>query len=918
MYFNPNESTAVLRVHSSNFNPRVTRIGCIIAKVLEVGGVDYSGKKVRAGTWVISSPDPLVKLFVGRSAFEGAEDAEQMSGHIVAVMPEGMPRGVSLTATIDTRGKGSKAGLTATPGVDYRERLRGVTIDESSFTYYRGSTDTWVGGADFSVPIRDDKLREGDETFEIILRPDPAHSGLVRYELVNEWTECGNGCVHRATIIDDDPMPAMDLSVSADAIMEEGETSSRAMVSITNGARFADDQMVTLALGGTATMGADYTVSPADADRAMPDYQVVLPARSASAEVTLKAMSDEVDDPGEKIEVSAALDGSAIGHMQSVEIMNHEIPLPKISLGANRETIIGSMEDLVLTLTREGSLSERLALTIEVEQDQHWLPWPSCPVAFAAGEGTTTVTVPHGVFSPDVVQSGNLTLRVKAADGYDTDGAEVTVHVVSQEGPAVRVFFDRNTYRFAENDGGATAMLIAEAAPGMPRGTTIAFSMFSQSGTAIADEDFKGVSRQVTLPEEDFSYQHGSWQVRRRMPVTLLDDDVREGDETCDLVLAAVRDAQADLGLRAVTPVDITDDEDVPEMNLRLSADEIAEKGETSATATVSITNGKVYATDQLVTFSLGGSATQGADYRVSPSDADRSAAGHQLNLSAGSNSVALTFTALDDGAQDPGEEISLAVDHEGHAIGNGSIRIRDRVPGPTVDITFEGVGASSDTKAQGVATGPFTTRLVFSEPVRGFEAEDLDWQTLAGSTEDGTSIGIFLWDFTEVRKGVEYTVEMMPTQNGVVHIVVWDGSVTSVATDAGNQWGLGALGVKFPRDRLLVAPADLVVHEGGASREVAIVLTSEPTGDVTVKVSGMAGTAVSVDQPEIRIERKFWTTGRAVKVSAGKDVNAVNETVTLKVDARGGGYEGRSAKAVVHVMDKSVEQCWRRCGRRG
>ena len=906
VYFYPNETTAVLRVHRSQFNPAVTRIGCIIAKVLEVSGKDYSSKKVRAGVWVISSPDPLMKLFVGREVFTDAEDAGQLSGtHVVAVMADGLPRGVSLTARIGTRGKGSQPGLTATPGEDYEPNIRAVRIDESSFRLF---DDTWVGGGDFVVPILDDNLREGDETFEIILEPDPELSGLVRYEQVHEWTECGgSGCAHRVNIIDDEEMPAMNLSVSEHTIMEEGETSSTAMVSITDGVRFADEQMVTLALGGTATMGADYTVSPADADRGLPDHQVVLPARSTSAEVTLRAMSDEVDDPGEMIEVSAALNGDAIGHMQAIEIMNQEMAKPKITLAANRETIIGSMEDLVLTLTREGSFGDRLPLTIEVLQDQQWLPWSSCPAAFEAGAATASVTVPHDAFSTSVVESGHLTLRVRAVDGYDTDNATVTVYVVSQEGPAVRVFFDQDTYEFAEDDKDATVVLVAEAAHGMPRGTAVAFSLASKSGTAIGGEDFQSVSRQMTLREEDYSFQDGSWQVRRRMPVTLFDDQVREGDETCDLVLGSVRGSPSDLGLRAVTPVDITDDEDIPEMSLRLSANEIDEEGETSAAATVAITNGKVFATDQAVTFRFGGSATHGTDYKVSPADADRSAPGHQVALSAGARSLSVTIGAKDDDVDDPNEHIEISVTHAGHAIGSGSIHIRNHAPpaGPTVKVVFDEVRPTQDPLAKWAATGPFVARFTFSEPVRHFAQENVDWGTQAETTVDGTPIGVHLWDFTEVRRGVEYSVRIMPTQNGVLWIGVDPGEVNSVATGAGNQHGASSVRIEFPPNRLLVAPGELTVNEGDAQgADFLVVVTSAPTGAVTVATSGTEGTQVKLDQPTLEVPQEYWNSARGVTVTGGVDADRKDETVTLTVAASGGGYDRKSAEVVITVRD--------------
>ena len=904
VYFYPNDTTAVMKIHRSKFNPDVTRSGRVIAKVVKARG--YNIDKAKAPVWVISSPDPLVTLFVARKVFRVGEDAGQPSGaRVFATMAPGMPRGVSLTASLDTRGKGSQPELTATSGEDYEPPRKALVINESSFAPAGGD---WVGSAAFVLPILDDDLREGDEVFEVILEVDSELSGLVRYRESIFGKQCASGCVHRVHITDDDPIPEMDLSVSAEEIMEEGETSSIARVSITNGGRFEDEQVLTFGLGGTATMGADYAVSPSDADTGMPGYQVILPAQSASVGLTLKAMSDEVQDPDEKIEVSAALDGDAVGDMQAIRIMNQQVVLPKITVAANRPTIIGSMENLVLTLTREAPLDERLTVTVRLAQDQDWLPWTSCPVTFAAGAATASVTIPHSVFSTNVVASGHLTVTVSAVDGYDTDNATATVYVVSQEGPAVRVFFDQDSYRFGEDREDATADLIVEAAPGMPRGTTVAFSMFSESGTAQANEDFKAVSRQMTIREEDFSFQNGSWQVRRRLPVTLIDDEIREGDETCDLVLESARDAQADLALAAVTPVDITDDEDIPEMDLRLGADEIEEKGETSSTATVSITNGKIFATDQVVTFKLGGTATRGEDYKVSPRDADESASDHQVELQAGSRSVGMTFTAQDDDVRDPDEEIRVSVAHDGHAIGNRSIRIRDRQPGPMVEVTFEGVRSVHNAHIAGIARGPFTTRIVFSEPVVGFAEDIISWQTHAGTTEDSTNVGLLPWDFAEVRAGVEYTAEMMPTQNGEVHIGVKAGEVISVATGAGNEWGYGRLRIELPKDRMLVAPTEVAVYEGGADpARFMVVLTSEPTSDVTITVSGMEGTALAVDWPTISIKREFWRVGWVVSATAGHDANVTNETVTLKVSPAGGGYDGRDANVVVTVKDDDV-----------
>ena len=899
VYFYPADTVAVLKIHKSKFNTAVTRPGCIVAEVVRLGEVDVEGLPT-ATVAVISVPGPMVTLSLNRAPDTFAEDGGQASQRLVARMTLGLPRGVEVAARIGTRGKGSSE-LSATAGEDFEALSRTVVIPEDAYELQEG---WWVARADLSLALFDDDMREGTETFELTVQPPSDQSEKVRF-LNSDGTRCWGRCKNLMHITDDEGIPAMDLSVSAEEIMEEGETSSTAMVSITDGVRFEADQSVTLSLGGTATMGADYAVSPADADEGTPGFQVVLPGESASTEVTIKAMSDEVDDPDENIEVSAALDGDAIGDMQAIRIMNQQVVLPKIAVAANRSTIIGSMEDLVLTLTREAPLDEALTVTLQLTQEQRWLSLTSCPVTFKAGEATATVTLRHSGFSTSVVESGDLTASVHAVDGYDTDDATATVYVVSQEGPAVRVFFDQDSYRFGEDREDATAVLIAEAAHGMPRGTTVAFSMSSESGTAKANEDFEAVSQQMTIREEDFSFQNGSWQVRRRLPVTLIDDEIREGDETCDLVLESAGDAQADLALAAVTPVDITDDEDIPVLAFSVKPGEMRERDESSSTATVAITNGKTFAADQTVTFAFDGTADEGADYLVAPADADKQALDHQATLAAQSTSVGVTLKARDDGDHDPNEKVEVSATHDGDAIGNGVIRIVDRPLGPEVAVTFEGVDPPRDHLTAGVARGPFTTRFTFSEPVEGFVQDDVVWQTHAGTTLYGTPIGVLLWDFTEVRAGLEYTVEVMPTQAGRLYIVVNPASAISVATGDGNQHGAGNLEVKLPENRMMVAPAALAVDEGnGAGAQFLVVLTSAPSGTATVTVSGMESTDVQLERPTATFSGTSWTAGWAVTVKAGTDADAVDETVALTVSASGGGYDGKTAEVVVAVRD--------------
>ena len=88
------------------------------------------------------------------------------------------------------------------------------------------------------------------------------------------------------------------------------------------------------------------------------------------------------------------------------------------------------------------------------------------------------------------------------------------------------------------------------------------------------------------------------------------------------------------------------------------------------------------------------------------------------------------------------------------------------------------------------------------------------------------------------------------------------------------------------------VTPLSLTVAEG-ASETYTVVLTSQPTDDVTVRVGGHAGTDLTVSPDELVFTTTNWGGLRTVTVTAGEDGDAADETVTLTHAATGGGFGG-------------------------
>lgn len=646
--------------------------------------------------------------------------------------------------------------------------------------------------------------------------------------------------------------------------LEEGETSSSATVSIPNDKPFAEDQVLAFALEGRATNGIDHMVSPDDAE--------------------------------------------------AVRIVNRRMQMPRITLGAQRDTIIAGLDFLVLTASREGSLDNSLSVTMQLTQEHGWLTDASITLVFPAGRKHSSEILPPTAFSSAVVESGTLTATLDSVSGYDTGDAAVSIFLVSQEGPAVKVFFHQDSLRVREDGSELEVVLVARAAAGMPRGATFDAVVTSAAATATSPEDYEPLPHTVVFQEEAFMLVDGLWQAELRMLLSPVDDNRREGSETFDVLIGPSAtlfpEVQFSDTRGAPCPnecrmhVEITDDEDIPAFALSLSEDEIHEEGETSSIATISITNGKTFATDEIFTFELGSDAIPGHDYNVTPADVD-DGTGHQAILPVGFSFLEVGFTAIDDEREEGDKEIRFRATHDGNAIDKGAIRIVDRALGPEVDITFEDVRAPRDEYTAGVATGPFTTRFTFSEPVSGFTEEDIRWSTHSLTTIDTTNIGVIIWDYTEVRPGLEYTARMMPDQNGRLWIIVDPGVATSVGTGDGNEIGAKSLWVDLPPNRLMVEPRTLTVTEGDTDgAHFLVVPTSPPTGDVTVTVTGMDSTDVDVDWSTWTFGLPYWNGGWAVKVTAVHDADAANEQVGLWVKASGGGYDGRGADLVVNIRD--------------
>lgn len=509
-------------------------------------------------------------------------------------------------------------------------------------------------------------------------------------------------------------------------------------------------------------------------------------------------------------------------------------PLPKITLAARPDTLIANMEQFAIAVMREGPLDNPVTVTLRFQQDQPWIDFSSRRVTLRAGERLRRVGWASDFVSASVTSSGTITVTTDSVSGYDISDASTTMFVISQEAPPVEIAMAASSYSFQEAEGDAYVVVVARMLPGLPRGVRFPLLLTSEdvASGATASRDYRPIGcrplqrcSSLWIRAGEFVLEDGSWVARRRVALKILDDEVREGPERLDLVLEphpyweeVVQPANPDgasCGMSCRVAVSITDDEDIPALSFETSRGTIFEDSETSSTATVSITNSKSFASDQVLTLTFDGTATEGVDYSVTPADIDDGAMNHQLRLPARDADAGVTLRAVNDSIDEPQETIEITATLDGVTIGGPrTIRIEQEPSGPRVTVGLEGVEPPANPGENATATGMFTTRYVFDEEVEGFTLDDVYFSTAAGSTADGLPIGVTRTNFTEVRAGLEYTVVMTPTKSGLLHVGIEPDAAFSVATGAGNRATFKAIRINLPASRMAMETASHILDE--------------------------------------------------------------------------------------------------------
>ncbi|MFN0050638.1 MAG: Calx-beta domain-containing protein, partial [Planctomycetales bacterium] len=321
---------------------------------------------------------------------------------------------------------------------------------------------------------------------------------------VDEGTENG---VQQVSVTILDPH-LVTLAVDPASIAENGGVTT---VTVTQSHVSAVDTTVTLAFSGKALIGTDYEAS---------DVQVVIPAGSLSASITLTGKDDALYETAEDIivDIDSVTNAAEDGTQQVTATITDDDSAPTVTLGAVPENFAedGGASTITATLSAVSGLDTTVDLDFS-------------GAAVLGTDYTSTgvqIVIPAGALSASVVLTGSSDAIYEAdedvfvdisgvTNGTEDGTQQVKATIIDDEAPP-KVTLDVSPATFVEEGGTTTVTATLSAVSGLDTIVNLAYSGVAAHGT-----DYSGAT-QIVIP---------AGQQSASITLTGLDDAVYEPDE---------------------------------------------------------------------------------------------------------------------------------------------------------------------------------------------------------------------------------------------------------------------------------------------------------------------------------------------------------------------------------------------------
>ena len=837
-------------------------------------------------TLVDSEHDPDETLTVTLTGAESNDRQMQYTDHVATTtLLEGdiqtasvkfvraQEEGQDLTFSVDLS-EAAESDVTVKLRTEEATGQANAAEENSDYTPATGTYTLKEGNSklEVTVPTVNDNLVEGDEVVRLVLSEATREvDGQPESLILGITTATG-------TILDnDEPPTALTLTISPASGAEDAGMASLTVTGTLDGdSVLAGDLSVALTVeDGTATVNDDYTAQTGS-------LTISAGSNSGTATLEVTPVDDDLYEGDETVSIVGSVEDITVTPATFTITDDESVPtgvVLTVNTRSVREgdgeqalsvsgTLQGSSvlaEDTEVTLAVEG-----VSLPAEEEGDDPTVAATSDDYSFTgvtliipAGRTTGTATLDLTP-TDDIVAEGSETMQVAGrAGGLSVTPAVLTLQDNDQEPSQVRLTVKPKT--LDEGAGSTSLEVTATFDGGTARlaATIVDLSIYDVSATVNTDYE-AGTPGPLAISAGELS---GTSTVL----LTIVDDGYFEGDEDI-----AIRGANTDPGLPVSgVRVSITDNDASSDV-IRLSLDR----------DTINEGDGQQRL---MVTATLGGVASRVADTVVQLSLADGTAVADDYTGQAG-------YLTIPTGSQEGTGTVLVTVTDDEIDEGDETLEVRGEVSGQAfnftpatitiVDDDERGVVFSADQVVIGEGRDYIYTVALDTQPTQ-------DVTVTVNNPTDNLEV-------TATPRSLTFTTENWNTPQTVTVSADHDGdAVDDSATVTHGVSGGGYDGVTVPDvavtvtdDETLgvvISPTAIAVQAGGGNT-YSVVLGSQPAGDVTVTVSGQAGTDLSLGglspTNTLTFSTGNWDTVREVTVGAAEDAGAGEVTLSHGVSS--------------------------------
>ena len=661
---------------------------------------------------------------------------------------------------------------TADSGDDFTALGGSVTIAANSTT------------ATITVPVTDDALVEGTETVIVTLTGITTGEAGVTIDTANDDASIN--------ITDNDSA-----TVSIAGTTAGNETGpANGVLTVTQTVISDGDTVLTYSVAGTATSGDDFTALSGT---------VTIPANTLTATITVPVLDDALVEGTETVAITltgitaepgVTLDAGADN--ASINITDNDSATVSIggTTAGNETGPVNGVLTVTQTVISDGDtvLTYSVAGTATSGDDFTAL---SGTVTIPANTLTATITVP---VLDDALVEGTETVAITltgitAEPGVTIDAGADNASINITDNDSATVSIGGTT---AGNEaGGPVDGVFTVTQTVISDGDTVL--TYSVAGTATSGDDYTALGLSVTIL---------AGQTTATITVPVLDDALVEGTETVAITLTGIT-AEPGVTLDAGADnasINITDNDSA---TVSIGGTTAGNEAGGPVDGVFTVTQTVISDGDTVLTYSVAGTATSGADY---------TALSGTVTIAAGATTATITVPVLDDALVEGTETVALTLTgitaEPGVTIDagadNASINIADN---DSATVSIAGTTAGNETgPVNGVLTVTQTvisdgdTVLTYSVAGTATSGDDytalgLSVTILAGQTTATIAVPVLDDALVEGTETVALTLTGITAEPGVtidagadnasINIADNDSATVSIAgTTAGNETG--------------------------------------------------------------------------------------------------------------------------------